>query len=298
MGVCLQRGQSAGPEDLTVYIQRDGLPVTPYSLVYTVYDRTSGSEVQYGDARQTALESSPGNFYAPVVIPLSANIGEWVIKWFIQETDTSTEITQFLKFGVVSENFTSDLDLSDCEKELLSMLRTVLRDNNPDRNYHFAPPTREVCTSEYTTRYGYLWEDQELLQHMQLAICTANMRPPTNSFPCTVAEYCASNCFIPVVGGAASAVRAIALNWIEEEFGYSIGGISLDLSKAGLYMQMKDNLEEQFNTVIEDYLKNGGAAIIKGLSQPFYGVGFTTALGPSVREGVVSARAFVNRRRR
>ena len=297
MGICLQRGQSAGPEDLTVYIQRNGLPVTAYSLVFTVYDRTSGSEVQFGPARQLALEYSPGHYYAPLVIPISGNVGEWVVKWFIQETDTSTEFAQFLKFGVVSELFQSALTLTQNETDLLNMLRVVLRDNNPDRNYHFAPPTREACTNEFTTRYGFLWEDQELLIHMQLAICSANMRSPTNSFAPKLSDYSTTNCFIPVVGGAASAIRAMAINWIEEEFGYSIGGITLDLNKAALYMQMKDNLEDQFSSVLEDYLKKGGASIIKGLSQPFYGMGFTTALGPSVREGVISARAFVSRRK-
>jgi hypothetical protein len=273
------------------------MPVTPFLLEFSVFDRTSGSEVLFGPPRQTALEANPGHFYAPVQIPLSGNVGEWVVKWFIQEGPASTEVVQFLKFGVVAEEFSSDLDLTQNEEDLLCMLRVVLRDNNPDRNYHFAPPTREACVNSFTTRFGYLWEDEELLKHMKLAICWANMRPPTNSFPCRLSDYNETNCFIPVVGGAASAIRAMAINWVEEEFGYSIGGISLDLNKASLYMQMKDNLEEQFNTVVEDYLKNGGAAIIKGLSQPFFGVGFTTALGPSVREGVISARAFVGRRR-
>lgn len=297
MAVCLQRGQSAGPEDLTIFMQRDGLPVIPYSLVYSVYDHTSGSEVLFGDERQPAREFVPGHYYAPFVAPISANIGEWVIKWYVQATDVSAEFTQFLKFGIVSEKFISDLNLTVNEEELLFMLRVVLRDNNPDRNYHFAPPTRERCTSEFTTRYGYLWEDGELIQHMKLAICWANMRSPTNSFPCKLTDYRSTNCFIPVVGGAVSAIRAMAINWIEEEFGYSIGGVSLDLNKASLYMQMKDNLEEQFNTTVEDYLKKGGASIIMGLSQPRYNVGVTTALGPSVRDGVISARAFVGRRR-
>lgn len=298
MSVCIQRGQSTGPNDLTVFVQNAGTPVTPYSLTFSVYDRTSGSEVLFGTAKQPATEHAPGHFYAPVVIPVSANIGEWVIKWYIQETPSSPEVVQFLKFGVVSENVTSSLGLDDCEQELLDMLRIVLRDNDPDRNYHFAPPTQDVCVNQFTTKYGYLWTDEELIAHMKLAICWANLRPPTNSFCTRLSQYCADNCFIPVVGGAASAVRSMAINWIGEEFGYSIGGISLDLNKASLYMQMKENLEDQFNTVVDDYLKNGGASVIRGLSQPFYGVGFTTALGPSVREGVVSARAFVNRRRR
>lgn len=297
MSVCIQRGQSTGPDDLTIFVQNGGSPVTPYSLTFSVYDRTSGSEVLFGTARQDAVEAAPGQYYAAIVIPVSANIGEWVIKWYIQETPASSEIVQFLKFGVVSENYTSDLGLTDNEQTLLNMLRIVLRDNDPDRNYHFAPPTQESCVNQFTTKYGYLWTDEELIQHMKLAICWANMRSPTNSFCSSLSQYGESNCFIPVVGGAASAVRSMAINWIGEEFGYSIGGVSLDLNKAALYMQMKENLEDQFNTVVEDYLKSGGASVIRGLSQPAFGVGFTTALGPSVREGVISARAFVGRRK-
>lgn len=299
MGISVQRGQSTGPNDLTIFVQKNGLPVTPFALTFSVYDYTTGSEVLFGAPNQAAVEEAPGHYYAPLLLPLSANIGDWVIKWFVQELPASPVVTQFLRFGVVAEDTQVSLNLSQNEEELLALIRVVLRDNNPDRNYHFAPPTREQTINQFTTRFGYLWEDEELLQHMKIATYWANMLPPTGSFPVNLAEYGPNDAFrfIPIIGGAASAVRAMALNWVEEEFGYSIGGISLDLSKAAQYIQMKDNLETEFKEAVQDYLKNGGASVIKGLSQPRYGVGFTTALGPAVREGVTSARAFVGRRR-
>lgn len=300
MSISLQRGQSAGPNDLTLFVQNAGTPVDPFSVTYSIYDTSGTVPVLFGAPNLIPTRVDVGSFYVPFVVPLSANVGDWVVKWYVQETNATPIIEQFLRFGVVAEKFASSLNLSQAELDLLGLIRVVLRDNNPDRNYHFAPPAGERTINSFTTRFGYLWDDKELMDHMRIAVMSANMKPPTNFFPAILALYPLNGpfTFIPVIGGAASALRAMAINWIAEEFGYSIGGISLDLSKAQLYMSMKENLEGQFKETLEDFLKGGGAAIIRGLSQPAYNVGFTTALGPSMREGTISARAFVDRRRR
>lgn len=295
MSVCIKRGQSAGPDDLTQVVYKAGVPVDPFKIEFQIVDFTTGVPI-YMTGREAATKKDVGQYYAAYTVPLSAPLGNWNVKWFIQEVAGGPEHEMFLKFNVVEETVQTALEVDACTAELLKLLRIALRDNNPDRNYHFSPPTRDKMVNKYTTKFGYIWEDEELIGHMQLAICEANMRPPVGSFPTCLSQYCLGPfCFIPVIGGAASAVRALATNWIEEEFSYSIGGISLDISKANLYMQMKDNLEERFDKTVDDYLEKGGAYVIRGLSQGFYGIGFTAALGPSLREGVISARNFIGR---
>lgn len=295
MSVCLQQGQSAGPSDLTQVVYRSGAPIDPFLIEFQILESTTGVPVAM-TSRTAATRSAAGQYYAAYTIPTSAPLGDWVVKWFIQEVDGGPEVEMYLKFSVVTDTTVDTLGLDSCTSELLRLIRIVLRDNNPDRNYHFSPPTRDVMVNTYTTRYGYIWEDEELIAHMQLAVMEANMRPPIGSFPDQLCQFCQGPYgFIPVIGGAASAVRALATNWIEEEFSYSIGGISLDISKASMYMQMKENLEGRFDKVVDDYLDKGGAYVVRGLSQGFYGMGFTAALGPSLREGVVSARSFVGR---
>lgn len=298
MSVALQQGQSAGPDDLTQLVYRDGVLTDPFSVEYEVYEVTTGTPALV-QAREPATRSDTGIYYAPYVVPLAAVVGDWLVKWYIVEVGAGPELTMNLKFNVVDVTTVTSSPYDDCTLELLKLIRIVLRDNNPDRNYHFSPPTREKMLNKYTTKVGYLWEDEELVGHMQLAVCEANMRPPVGSFPTCLSEYCAGPyCFIPIIGGAASAVRAMATNWIEEEFSYSIGGVSLDISKANLYMSMKENLEGRFDQVVEDYLKNGGAYVIRGLSQGYYGIGFTAALGPALQRGTLSARSFVGNRSR
>jgi hypothetical protein len=84
---------------------------------------------------------------------------------------------------------------------------------------------------------------------------------------------------------------ALAINWIADEFDYSIGGISLNLERSSKYMDIKRNAEEQFDKLTE--AKARTTKYIRGLAQPRYGRGVRSAFGPATGRGVLSPRSFV-----
>jgi len=72
---------------------------------------------------------------------------------------------------------------------------------------------------------------------------------------------------------------------------YSIGGISLDISKASQYESLKQSAESQFQQATDT--KQQTVKIIRGLRQNKYGVGIKSAFGPHSSKGVLSPRKFV-----
>ena len=73
---------------------------------------------------------------------------------------------------------------------------------------------------------------------------------------------------------------------------YSISGISLDLDKSSKYQSMKDNLEQEWDKML-DAIKRS-IKIVKGLQQPRYGIGISSALGPFSRAGIQSRSNYIS----
>jgi hypothetical protein len=95
-----------------------------------------------------------------------------------------------------------------------------------------------------------------------------------------------------IMRAAAFACGAVTLNWIVDEFGYSLSGVSLDLEKSSKYESMKNNFLQEWDKSRE--LIKASIKIIKGLQQPRYGIGISSALGPYSRPGTQSRRNFVS----
>lgn len=72
---------------------------------------------------------------------------------------------------------------------------------------------------------------------------------------------------------------------------YSIGGISLDISKASQYESLKGNAESQLDKMLE--AKSRTVKIIRGLQQSRYGLGVRSAFGPQLGTGIVSPARYV-----
>lgn len=295
MSVAFQRGQTTGPGDLRISIKNaSGQASDPYAITYSVFDFTTGIEVLIGEPNLVPYSTGVGEFYAPVLIPLDANIGDWVVRWNFKETPVSPIIQAIQNFNVVAASIVTNKtgfrrpDLPKLD-ELIKRLRIALRDNNPDRNYRFRPPATEKFLQTQTEVFGYLWEDEELYYYLLDAMYDFNAAAPAtyetlDSIPMNWTAAI-------VVGAAARAVRAIALNWIADEFSYSVSGVSLDLDKSSKYMSMKENLEQSYDKLKEEAKKT--IKIVKGLKQPRFGIGVSAALGPYSSVGVQSRRNYV-----
>ncbi len=72
--------------------------------------------------------------------------------------------------------------------------------------------------------------------------------------------------------------------WIQDEFGYSLNGISLDLSKSEKYRSMLDSSIEWFRNELEN-LQTNRSHQIAGLRQARFSVGYGYGKGQYTFKG-------------
>lgn len=293
MAVAFRRGATTGASDLTITVRNVlGNLIDPYRLEYAVYDVTTGIEVLIGSPVNIPVRISIGQYYAQVVIAADSNIGNWIVRWTIQEAAADPVYQSVEQFNVVGDSMLVSFSGDPHIDRLVYSLRVLLRDNNPDRNYHFRPPSSEKFIQGQTQVFGFIWEDEELLEYIEWAINDFNSRPPTTGIDI-------NNLFgsekrwqtTILLRAAAFACFAIAMNWIADEFSYSISGVSLDIDKSSKYMSIKDEFINEYDKIVEANKRS--IKIIKGLRQFRYGVGITSAMGPLSRPGVQSRRNMV-----
>lgn len=158
----------------------------------------------------------------------------------------------------------------------------------------FRPPSHEKFLQAQTQVFGYIWEDEELYEYLLMAVDIFNATPPVTGITLTTMPDRWRT--VVMLRAAAFACAAVALNWIADEFTYSISGVSLDIEKSSKYESMKSNFIEEYEKAEEKAKRS--IKIIKGLRQPRYGIGISSALGPYSRPGVQSRRNFISGFRR
>ena len=293
MSVAFRRGTTTGPSDLIITIRdSSGNLMDPYRLEYAIYDVTTGLEVLIGSLVNIPLRMSIGQYYAQVGLAADCNIGNWLIRWTIQEAATDPVYQSVQEFNVVGDSMLVSFSGNPNIDKLVYSLRVLLRDNNPDRNYHFRPIESEKFIQGQTQVFGFIWEDEELLEYINWAIDDFNSRPPTTGISI-------DNLFgsegrwraTILIRAGAFACFAIAMNWIADEFTYSVSGVSLDIEKSSKYMSIKDEFINEYDKMVEAAKRS--IKIIKGLRQFRYGIGITSALGPLSRPGIQSRRNMV-----
>lgn len=117
-----------------------------------------------------------------------------------------------------------DLTAEDWHNFVLHDSQAVIS-NSPDRNYHFRPPEHEGTIKNYNRVFGFIWEDHELLEYMNMALDFWNAAPPETESLCSLdllmSQKPAWRAYI-MWGAIAHAALALSFNWISEEF--SVGG--------------------------------------------------------------------------
>lgn len=302
MSVCFTIGQELGRGNLDIFLADElGVPCDAAEITYAIYfvDQSMGPpgvEVLVGPPAHIPVNPSVGEYYAAIMVFPGVSAGDYRIRWTFRKTlmDEPQEVVQ--EFGIVnpaSETFGQRL-LSRCEQDLVDKLRIMLRDNNPDRNYHFRPPEQEGVIKKYNRVFGYIWEDHELLCYLEMALDWFNAMPPETEGIRTLNDLCARKpvwrTFI-LWGAAVHALFALSINWVHDEFDYSIGGISLSIERSSKYESLKQNAEGQLDKATE--AKARTVKFIRGLQQPKFGFGVRSSFGPNVGRGVLSPRSFV-----
>jgi hypothetical protein len=294
MAVAFKRGTTTGANDLNITVRdAGGNLIDPFKLLYAVYDATTGVEVLIGAPVNAPVHISLGQYYAQVTIPADANIGDWRIRWTIQETAADPVYQSVQEFNVVGDSTVTSVTGDVNMDALVYSLRVLLRDNNPDRNYRFRPPASMKFIQGQTQVFGFIWEDEELLEYLVWAIDDFNTRPPVTDLDFSGLWGSERRWRAAILlRAAAFACFAIAMNWVADEFSYSISGVSLDIEKSSKYQAMKDEYIQEYDKVVEAAKRS--IKIIKGLRQFRYGIGITSALGPFNTVGSQSRRNWIS----
>jgi hypothetical protein len=296
MPLAYSRGSTLGQSDLSLSLtDSNGVPVDAVEISYELYYVDEGPpevEVLIPDASglpRVPANPNVGEYYASVAIPSSAALGEYRIRWVFKQsvTDPDSQVVQV--FAIVDENTqTVNNNFNESERELIRRLRIHLRDNNPDRNYRFMPPNHSSDIGAYNQVFGYVWEDEELYEYLRSAVDWWDLHPPATTVGCVSAlvgnaGYRRFQSGI-MWGAMVWALMALSINWVHEEFDYSIGGISLSLSKSGGYEGLKSNAEGNWQNAVE--AKSRTVKYFKGLARPrFAGRGSAGSYEPRAVSG-------------
>lgn len=289
------RGQQLGRNDLNIFLEAsDGTPEDAAEIFFGIYDFTLRSEVPVGSETKIPIHPSRGEYYASLVIPLDANIGEYRVRWSFRKTIGGPIRQVVMGFSVI-DKVTGDISssFSQIERDLGRRLRILVRDNNPDRNYRWRPPAHEETVSQFNRVFGFIWEDDELKEYLERSldmIIASPPRTPFQSIDSMVAIRPEWKTLL-LTGAMSFALQALRINWVADEWGYSIGGTSLDLEKSSKYEAAQQIANEQF----EKQLERAKATVnfIKGVQQPKFGLGIRSSFGPYAGRGVLSPRKFV-----
>lgn len=294
MGVGLLRGQQLGREDLNLFLTNaSGHPVNAAEISYAIYDFTTGLEVLVGSNQRTPLNPTVGEYYASIIIPLDANLGEYRIRWAIRELIGGPLQTVVQEFSVQDRDMVMPTCFTPTQTDLIRRLRMVLRDQNPDKFYKFRPPAHEETVNQFSRVFGYIWEDAELLEYLERSLDMIIASPPRTPFNGIdqMTQIRPEWRTLLITGGMFWALQALQINWTADEFSYSIGGISLDLDKSSKYDTLKQGASDQFDKQLEK--AKATVKYIKGLQQPKYGMGVRSAFGPFQSRGAISPRKFM-----
>lgn len=297
MSTAFYRGQQLGTKDLDICLDNAaGHPTNVVEITYALYDVTTGQEALLGIPRRTPANDSVGHYFASVVIPLDANVGCYRVRWTFRQMVGGPIHQVVQEFNVIdkaTENGGMGSCFTACEGDLIRRLRIMLRDNNPDRNYHFRPPAHEETIRQFNRVFGYIWEDYELQEFLQNGLDMVSAAPPRTPIPnCDVLIRSYPEWRTIVLNGAMMyAFLAMMSNWIADEFDYSIGGVSLSIEKSSKYESAFQTVKDQFDSQLERAKQT--VKIIGGLQQPRFGIGIRSSFGPYVGAGVLSPRKFV-----
>jgi len=210
---------------------------------------------------------SQGAYYVPITIPTTWK-GVYRLVWNIQmypncPVDTVVEVFVVQSIDPLDPAFEAPSVIIAVPESIASAgnstpamfakavmyVRELLSDTNPDRNYHFRPPTPGRVVAGYNTRVGYIWLDGTILMFLDISISMLNLYNPMNLYNWTLDTIPADWGRIAALGAAAFCLQAEGDRWAADQFQYSLNGVSLDVNKADLYSGLGTTLMTQFNTM-------------------------------------------------
>lgn len=295
MSTAFYRGQQLGREDLQIFlVNANGSPSAASEISYALYDFTTGQEVLLGAPERIPANPSLGEYYASIIVPLDANLGDYRIRWTFREYVGGPLEQVLQEFSVIDKVVQNQNGptVTPIVADLSRRLRILLRDNLPDRHYRFQPPSHEETITQHNRVFGFIWLDEELQEYLERSLDMIISRPPQTPFSSidNMIQLYPQWRTLLLTGAMGWALNALRINWISEEFDYSIGGVSLSIEKSSKYEAAFQSMTDQFDKQVEQAKLT--VKIIRGLQQPRFGTGVRSAFGPYVGAGVLTPRKF------
>lgn len=299
MAIAFIPGQTIGRGDLDIFLtNKNGNATNAFDIYYAIYWVDPGppeAEILLAPDHRIPVNPAVGEYYAALMVPPGATVGTYRIRWAFKELANSPYQQVVQEWAVVgAQGQVQAPAYSGGKLQMINSLRMFLRDQNPDKFYHFRPPEHSGTIGNYNQVFGQIWEDAELSEYLDRALDWWNMMPPmtreVSSIDKLVTETPHWRTAI-LWDAITHACFALAANWVADEFDYSIGGVSLTLERSSKYESLKQNAESQFDKAAE--AKARTVKFIRGLQQPRFGLGVRSAFGPNLGRGVLSPRNFI-----
>lgn len=256
------QGKQLGTGDLNIIIRDEsGSLYDPAQITYSIFaiDPISKADVLVTLPNTVPVkdDGSNGIFHVAMTIPTTWE-GSYKLIWYITRYaggsyDTLYEEFQVTNFDPARASYEASSvmmvqkpGISAQTARLVMMVRELLSDTNPDRNYHFRPPTSGKVIAGFSARVGFIWTDDTIIRLLQLALNQMNWINPLNVYSYDLNNVPESWAMIACLGAAAKCLSSEASRWAAEEFGYSLNGVSLDINKASTYQSLASAYADEF----------------------------------------------------
>jgi len=258
--ITLTQCKPLGPGDLSLLVRDStGALIDPASITYSIFSvDPQGVQVLVTPPQSVPARSSQGAFYVNLTVPTLWS-GSFELRWYLKQYPDSAIDTITFEFFVQSVSPASgsyeapsaiiaQAPIAKNQKyaNVIMQVRELLFDTNPDRNYHFRPPTPGKVVAGYTGRVGFIWTDAQILRMIGTAISMLNWYNTKNIYNFTIDT-------VPLDWGNIASLKAAALclsaegaRWAADQFNYSLNGVSLVINKADLYRGLADGYNAQF----------------------------------------------------
>ena len=133
------QGQELSRGELDIFLlDTNNQRVQAAEIYYAIFDVTTGVDVLIGAPQRTPINPEVGEYYAAILVPDAANLGLYRIRWFFKEFINGPQniVVQEFEVQTPGQGTFPNSQYSQKISSLISSLRTLLRDNFPDRNYH------------------------------------------------------------------------------------------------------------------------------------------------------------------
>lgn len=258
-GVCFNQGKQLGTGDLSLLV-RDSQNniIDPFNISYTIFQLDEqGNQTMMTQPKSSPSRAGLGAYFINLTIP-SVWHGEFKLVWYLIQNQGDPEVQVYEDFQVVFINPASGS--LEAQSVLVSpklatlpkyapaivAVRQLLFDTNPDRNYHFRPPTPGKVVANFTSRVGFIWPDDMIITFLQLTISQLNYYNTKNIYSFTLDSVPVDWGNVAALGAASMCLTAEGCRWAEEEFSYSLNGVSLDINKSQLYQSLGQIYDQKF----------------------------------------------------